>query len=60
MCADYRYRLCAGIWLSTGLVWILSGVTAWLRYYTRFHSQFTDKPAGERQFPVIKFRTRTA
>ena len=24
-----------GIWLSTGLVWAISGVTAWLRYYFR-------------------------
>ncbi len=26
----------AGIWFSTGAVWILSGVTAWLRFYTHF------------------------
>jgi len=24
-----------GIWLSTGIVWVLSGATAWLRYYTQ-------------------------
>ena len=23
-----------GIWLSTGFVWLISGATAWLRYYT--------------------------
>ena len=26
-----------GIWLSTGLVWVISGVTAWMRYYSRLH-----------------------
>ncbi len=26
----------SGIWISTGLVWIVSGVTAWLRYLTYF------------------------
>lgn len=26
-----------GIWLSTGLVWAVSGITAWLRYYSRLH-----------------------
>ena len=26
-----------GIWLSTGLVWVISGVTAWRRYYSRLH-----------------------
>ncbi|WP_022761261.1 MULTISPECIES: MATE family efflux transporter [unclassified Butyrivibrio] len=25
-----------GIWLSSGIVWLISGVTAWLRYYTYF------------------------
>ncbi len=25
----------AGIWISTGVVWVLSGFTAWLRYYRR-------------------------
>ncbi|MCR5622022.1 MAG: MATE family efflux transporter [Treponema sp.] len=46
-----------GIWLSTGLVWILSGVTAWLRYFTRFHSQFSSKPDGERQEATVTCRT---
>lgn len=27
-----------GIWLSTGFVWVISGVTAWMRYYARLHS----------------------
>ncbi len=26
----------AGIWLSSGLVWLLSGATAWIRYVTYF------------------------
>ena len=26
-----------GIWLSGGLVWLLSGVTAWMRYYAQLH-----------------------
>ena len=29
----------AGIWISTGLVWIVSGATAWLRYLTYFRSR---------------------
>ena len=27
-----------GIWLSSGFVWVISGVTAWMRYYNRLHS----------------------
>ena len=34
-----------GIWLSTGLVWILSGATAWLRYYTHLHGTIRDAGA---------------
>ncbi|MCR4642774.1 MAG: MATE family efflux transporter [Lachnospiraceae bacterium] len=26
-----------GIWISSGLVWLLSGVTAWMRYYAQLH-----------------------
>lgn len=26
----------SGIWLATGIVWLLSGVTAWIRYVTNF------------------------
>ena len=26
-----------GIWLSAGVVWLLSGATAWLRYYRHLH-----------------------
>ncbi|MCR5788355.1 MAG: MATE family efflux transporter [Lachnospiraceae bacterium] len=29
----------AGIWLSSGIVWIISGVTAWIRYLTYFRSK---------------------
>ena len=29
----------AGIWLSTGIVWLISGVTAWIRYATYFRSK---------------------
>ena len=29
----------AGIWLSSGLVWLLSGVTAWIRYKAYFRSK---------------------
>ena len=25
-----------GIWISAGIVWVLSGATAWIRYYTYF------------------------
>jgi len=28
-----------GIWLSTGLVWAVSGITAWMRYYSRLHEK---------------------
>jgi len=29
----------SGIWISTGFVWLISGVTAWLRYYVRLHEK---------------------
>ena len=29
----------AGIWLSTGIVWVLSGSTAWFRFFTHFQHQ---------------------
>ena len=29
-----------GIWLSAGIVWAVSGVTAWLRYYFHFHRRY--------------------
>lgn len=29
----------AGIWISSGLVWLLSGVTAWIRYKTYFRAK---------------------
>lgn len=28
-----------GIWVSAGVVWVLSGVTAWFRYYTFLHKR---------------------
>lgn len=28
-----------GIWVSAGVVWLLSGVTAWMRYYTFLHKR---------------------
>ncbi len=30
----------AGIWLSTGIVWFLSGSTAWIRLYTSFTAKY--------------------
>jgi Na+-driven multidrug efflux pump len=27
-----------GIWISAGLVWLVSGITAWMRYENRLHS----------------------
>ena len=32
-----------GIWLSGGIVWVLSGVTAWLRYYRHLHHEIAPK-----------------
>ncbi|MCR5278044.1 MAG: hypothetical protein K6E19_01255 [Lachnospiraceae bacterium] len=29
----------SGIWLSSGIVWFISGFTAWIRYYTYFHKK---------------------
>ena len=34
-----------GIWLSTGIVWLISGVTAWIRYLTYFRSR-VELPSG--------------
>jgi Na+-driven multidrug efflux pump len=31
----------SGIWLSTGFVWAISGITAWMRYYVRLHEPVT-------------------
>ena len=28
-----------GIWVSAGVVWVISGATAWLRYYTYLHKK---------------------
>ncbi len=33
----------AGIWFSSGIVWLLSGVTAWIRYYTYFKISIYDR-----------------
>ena len=30
-----------GIWVSAGIVWVLSGATAWTRYWTYFRSKIT-------------------
>ncbi|MCR4740569.1 MAG: MATE family efflux transporter [Lachnospiraceae bacterium] len=30
-----------GIWWSAGIVWVLSGSTAWLRYYVKLHKTIT-------------------
>ncbi len=35
----------AGIWLSSGIVWLISGVTAWIRYVTYFRSR-VELPSG--------------
>lgn len=37
-----------GIWWSCGVVWVISGVTAWLRYYTHLHHKIT-KATGDRK-----------
>ncbi len=29
-----------GIWLSSGIVWFISGATAWIRYYTYFERKY--------------------
>ncbi|MCR5848008.1 MAG: MATE family efflux transporter [Lachnospiraceae bacterium] len=29
----------SGIWVATGCVWLISGITAWGRYYVRFHEK---------------------
>jgi Na+-driven multidrug efflux pump len=29
-----------GVWISVGIVWAISGGTAWLRYYFHFHRKF--------------------
>lgn len=31
----------AGIWISSGVVWLISGVTAWIRYLTYFRSKIS-------------------
>ncbi len=31
-----------GIWVSAGVVWVVSGVTAWFRYYTYLHKRITE------------------
>ena len=48
-----------GIWLSTGFVWAISGVTAWMRYYARLHNdrsevnELPEKILGRHQKKVI-------
>ncbi len=36
-----------GIWVSAGVVWVLSGVTAWLRYYTYLHKTISRAPVSD-------------
>lgn len=35
----------AGIWISSGVVWLISGVTAWIRYLTYFRSKISVNTA---------------
>ncbi len=39
-----------GIWVSAGVVWVLSGVTAWWRYYTFLHGRI--KPSKQTEYNV--------
>lgn len=39
----------AGIWVSSGVVWILSGSTAWLRFLTHFQAATRLRPGLVRQ-----------
>ena len=45
----------AGIWLSSGVVWFISGFTAWLRYRAYFGSkvQASEKPALHTVKPAL-------
>lgn len=38
-----------GIWVSAGVVWVLSGATAWWRYYTYLHGRI--RPSGAENDP---------
>ena len=44
-----------GIWLSAGIVWAISGVTAWIRYYFHFHRKYFP-----RKVPVMNQAALTA
>ena len=46
----------AGIWLSSGIVWVISGVTAWIRYLTYFRSKvkLPSGSAAHYSLPVMK------
>ncbi|MBR4575285.1 MAG: MATE family efflux transporter [Lachnospiraceae bacterium] len=35
-----------GIWVSAGVVWVVSGLTAWWRYYTYLHGRIRDAKQG--------------
>ncbi len=37
----------AGIWWSSGIVWMISGVTAWLRYFIHFRGTIMHQNTGE-------------
>ncbi len=36
-----------GIWVSAGVVWVVSGVSAWLRYMTYLHGRIRPKAASK-------------
>ena len=46
----------AGIWLSSGIVWVISGITAWIRYLTYFRSKLKlpSGSAARYSLPVMK------
>ncbi len=48
----------AGIWLSTGIVWLISGGTAWIRYLTYFRSkvELPSRPSAHYSLPGLSHR----
>lgn len=51
----------AGIWLSSGVVWLISGVTAWIRYYTYFRRKVVlpEKPVSRSLFGALHNRLQS-
>ncbi len=45
-----------GIWVSSGIVWAISGFTAWLRYYYHLHKKIsvTEESGKERVLGIFK------